>query len=180
MRPCSARTRRSRITPTILLRAGAFGLRPLYCLLGLAFVTPLLALPRSCHPTSSVALRFVPPLRCAGASEVRPCPSPVGRAQLFPKRSNNFLVLGSSASLIGSELSTLVGSGLYTGLGRAFVNTFLGAWKAFSPKFAPNLGSWHRCSARKYRVLENVRYRIWGSFEVSCDPFCCDTQPRFR
>ena len=73
---------------------------------------------------------------------VRPCPSPVGRAQqLFPKRSNNFLVLGSSASLIGSELSTLVGLGLYTGLGRAFVSTFLGAWKTFSPKFGANLGS---------------------------------------
>ena len=112
-----------------------------YC--GHAFLTPLLAWPRVSYPTSSVALRFTPPLRCAGASVVRPCPSPVGRAQLFPKRSNNFLVLGSSASLIGSELSTLVGSGLYTVLGRAFVSTFGGAWKAFSPKFAPNSGSWH-------------------------------------
>jgi hypothetical protein len=34
---------------------------------------------------------------------VRSCPSPVGRAQIFPKRSNNFLVLGVPASLIGSE-----------------------------------------------------------------------------
>src|SRR5215217_8463273 len=81
-----------------------------YC--GHAFVTPLLAWVRLSYPTSSVALRFVPPLRCAGASEVRPCPSPVGRAQLFPKRSNNFLVLGSSASLIGSELQGLSGSDL--------------------------------------------------------------------
>src|SRR5215211_3643226 len=66
---------------------------------------------RFSHPTSSVALRFTPPLRCAGASLVRSCPSPVGRAHHNTKRSNNFLVLGSPASLIGSELSTLVGSG---------------------------------------------------------------------
>jgi hypothetical protein len=44
---------------------------------------------------------------------------------------------------------TVRGCGLYTGLGRAFVSTFGGAWKAFTPRFAPNLGSWHRCSARK-------------------------------
>ena len=50
-----------------------------YC--GHAFLTPLLAWVRLSYPTSSVALRFVPPLRCAGASVVRPCPSPVGRAQ---------------------------------------------------------------------------------------------------
>ena len=42
---------------------------------------------------------------------MRSCPSPVGRAHHNTKRSNNFLVLGSPASLIGSELSTLVGSG---------------------------------------------------------------------
>src|SRR5918993_6100662 len=68
-------------------------------------------------------------------------PIPGGAGTAFSKRSNNFLVLGSSASLIGSELSTLVGSGLYTVLGRAFVSTFGGAWKTFSPRFAPNLGS---------------------------------------
>ena len=35
---------------------------------------------------------------------VRSCPSPVGRAHPIPKRSNNFLVFGAPASLIGSEL----------------------------------------------------------------------------
>jgi hypothetical protein len=35
---------------------------------------------------------------------VRSCPSPVGRAHC-PKRSNNFLVFGAPASIIGLELS---------------------------------------------------------------------------
>ena len=43
----------------------------LYTVLGRAFLTPLLALPRSSYPTSSVALRFVPLKRCSGASVVR-------------------------------------------------------------------------------------------------------------
>src|SRR5919112_1731897 len=49
---------------------------------GLRFCYPISILwPRFSYPTSSVALRFTPPLRCAGAPVVRPCPSPVGRAQ---------------------------------------------------------------------------------------------------
>jgi hypothetical protein len=35
---------------------------------------------------------------------VRSCPSPVGWAQLFLKRGNNFLLFAAPASLIGSEL----------------------------------------------------------------------------
>jgi hypothetical protein len=35
---------------------------------------------------------------------VRSCPSPVGWAQLFPKRNHNFLLFAAPASLIGSEL----------------------------------------------------------------------------
>jgi hypothetical protein len=35
---------------------------------------------------------------------VRACPSPVGWAQLFLKRGNNFLLFGAPASLIGLEL----------------------------------------------------------------------------
>jgi len=42
---------------------------------------------------------------------MRPYLSPVGRAHYYPKRKYNFLVFGAPASLIGSELSTLVGSG---------------------------------------------------------------------
>ena len=50
---------------------------------------------------------------------VRAYLSPVGWARLFPKRSNNFLVFGAPASIMGSELQGLTGSGLYTVLGRA-------------------------------------------------------------
>src|SRR5215207_1506552 len=46
--------------------------------LGRAFLTPLLAWPRFSYHTSSVPLRFAPLKRCAGASVVRSCPSPVG------------------------------------------------------------------------------------------------------
>src|SRR5829696_5359745 len=53
----------------------------LYTILGRAFVTPVLAWPRFCYPTSRVALRFAPLKRCARASVVRPSLSPVGRAQ---------------------------------------------------------------------------------------------------
>ena len=53
----------------------------LYTVLGHAFLTPLLAWPLFSHPTSSVAPRFAPLKRCAAASVVRSCPSPVGRAQ---------------------------------------------------------------------------------------------------
>src|SRR5829696_107870 len=49
-----------------------------YTALGRAFLTPLLAWPSFSHPTSSVALNFAPLKRCAGASVVRSCPSPVG------------------------------------------------------------------------------------------------------
>jgi hypothetical protein len=76
-----------------------------YTDLGRAFLTPLLALPRFSYPTSSVVLRFTPLKRCARASVVRSCPSPVGWAQLFLKRGNNFLLFATPASLIGSELS---------------------------------------------------------------------------
>ena len=65
---------------------------------------PLLACPRFSYPTSSVALEFTPVKRCARASVVRSCPSPVGWARLFLKRSNNFLLFAAPASLIGSEL----------------------------------------------------------------------------
>jgi hypothetical protein len=57
----------------------------LYTVLGRAFLTPLLAWPRSYYPTSSVSLRFVPLKCCAGAFVVRPCLPPVGRAHSFPK-----------------------------------------------------------------------------------------------
>src|ERR671910_1244551 len=57
----------------------------LYTVLDRAFLTPLLAWLRSSYPTSSVALRFTPLRRCARASVVRSCPSPVGWAQLFLK-----------------------------------------------------------------------------------------------
>ena len=53
----------------------------LYTVLGRAF-TPLLAWLRSTYPTSSVDLSFASLKRCSGASVVRSCPSPVGRAQL--------------------------------------------------------------------------------------------------
>jgi hypothetical protein len=65
-------------------RDGAFRLRPLYTVLGRAFLTPLLAWSRSSYPTSSVALRFTPLKRCSGAFVVRPCLPPVGRAHSFP------------------------------------------------------------------------------------------------
>src|SRR5215218_4733901 len=59
---------------------------------------------RFSYPISIVALRFTPPLRCAGASVVRPCPSPVGRAQSsFPSVATTSSVLGAPPSLIGSE-----------------------------------------------------------------------------
>src|SRR5215211_1171839 len=45
--------------------------------------------------------------------------TPVGRAHQYPKRSDNFTVFGAPASLIGSELPWLTGSGLYTVRGRA-------------------------------------------------------------
>lgn len=44
----------------------------IYTALGRAFVTPLLAWVRVCHPTSSVAVRFTPLKRCSGAFVVRP------------------------------------------------------------------------------------------------------------
>jgi hypothetical protein len=50
-----------------LLEAPAFMLS-----LPAVFVTPLLAWPRFSYPTSSVALRFAPLKRCAGAFVVRP------------------------------------------------------------------------------------------------------------
>src|SRR5918994_3282681 len=81
-------------------RDGAFRLRPLYW-----------ARPRSSYPTSSVALNFTPLKCCARASVVRSCPSPVGWAQLFLKRGNNIFLFAAPASLIGSELSSLLGSG---------------------------------------------------------------------
>src|ERR671921_173423 len=83
----------------------------LYTVFSRAFLTPLLACPRSSYPTSSVALRFAPLKRCARASVVRSCPPPVGWAELFLKRGNNFLLFAAPASLIGSELSSLLGSG---------------------------------------------------------------------
>src|SRR5919106_4905816 len=60
----------------------------LYAVLDRAFLTPLLAWLRFSYPTSSVALRFAPLKRCARASVVRSCPSPVGWARLFPKRNH--------------------------------------------------------------------------------------------
>jgi len=48
-------------------------------------------LPRFCYPTSSVALKFVPFERCAGAIVVRLCLPPVGRAHSFPKHYCHFL-----------------------------------------------------------------------------------------
>ena len=63
-------TRISRTT-TKTTRVGAS--RPLKC-----------PWPRFSYPTSSVALRFAPLKRCAGASVVRSCPSPVGWAYSFP------------------------------------------------------------------------------------------------
>ena len=65
---------------------------------------------------------------------VRSCPSPVGWARLFPKRSNIFLLFAAPASLIGSELSSLLGSGLYSALGRAL---WTPPWRGFP--FAPPL-----------------------------------------
>src|SRR5688500_17589906 len=79
----------------------------LYNALGRAFLTPLLAWPRSSYPTSSVSLRFTQLKRCAGASVVRLCPSSVGRPQNCPKRSNNFLLFAAPAFLIGLELPHL-------------------------------------------------------------------------
>src|SRR5918995_626773 len=119
------------------------GHRPFYCRwprctdssslnAAFAFLTPLLAWLRSSYPTSSVSLRFTLLKRCAGASVVRSCPSPVGWARLFPKRSNIFLLFAAPASLIGSELSSLLGSGLYSALGRAL---WTPPWRGFP--FAP-------------------------------------------
>jgi hypothetical protein len=70
-----------------LYRAPAFTM-PLV-VLGSAFLTPLLAWQRFSYPTSCAALRFTPLKRCAGASVVRSCPSPVGRAQ--SKHKLNYL-----------------------------------------------------------------------------------------
>src|SRR5215211_4972814 len=76
------------------------------------------------HPAR---LSLCAPLRCAGASAVRPCLSPVGRAQQPSTADNRVIfpsVLGSPA-FIGSELSSLVGSGLYNAciVGRVGPNT---------------------------------------------------------
>src|SRR5919107_6121417 len=84
----------------------------LYTVLGRAFLTPLLAWLRSSYPTSSVPLRFTPLKRCSGAFVVRSCPSPVGWAQLFPKRGNNFFLFAAPATLIGSELSVYLAPAL--------------------------------------------------------------------
>jgi hypothetical protein len=57
---------------------------------------------------SGAAFRFAPPLRCAGASVVRACLPPVGRAQRFVQRAHSCTrVLVAPASLIGSELPSL-------------------------------------------------------------------------
>jgi hypothetical protein len=57
----------------------------LYSALGQAVLTPLLAWPLLSYPTSSVAVRFTPLKRCSGASVMRPCLPPVGRAHSLPK-----------------------------------------------------------------------------------------------
>jgi hypothetical protein len=51
---------------------------------GRALLTPLLAWLRFSYPTSSIAVKFTPLKRCSGASVVRPCLPPVGRAHSFP------------------------------------------------------------------------------------------------
>jgi hypothetical protein len=52
------------------VRPGLSGAGP-YTALGRAFLTPLLAWPGFCYPTSSVALGIAPLKRCAEASVVR-------------------------------------------------------------------------------------------------------------
>src|SRR5215217_3490086 len=85
-------------------RPGLIRSSGLYTVLGRAFLTPLLAWPRSYYPTSSVSLRFVPLKCCAGAFVVRPCLPPVGAGTLLSQSTiATYSVLGAPASLIGSE-----------------------------------------------------------------------------
>src|SRR5215208_6960048 len=80
----------------------------LYTVLGRAFLTPLLALP--------LILRH-----CSVAQERLWCEHDYpGGACTIPSTSSTTSVLGPPASLIGSELPWLTGSGLYTAVAALF------------------------------------------------------------
>ena len=94
-------------------RAGAFGLRPLYC-----------PWPRSTHRLGArpFALR---PSALRGTSDGATMVAPGGAGTTPVTVFDDSFLLGAPASLIGSELPWLTGSGLYTVLGRAFWNPSL-------------------------------------------------------
>jgi hypothetical protein len=62
-------------------------------------------------PVRQRGLRFAPPSALRGTSGGATIITPVGRAHPYPKHTSNFLVFGAPASIIGSELSSLLGSG---------------------------------------------------------------------
>src|SRR5215211_4388535 len=78
------------------------------------FLPHFLAWLRSSNPTSSVGLRFTPLKRCAGASVVRSCPSPVGQAHPIRSTWGNFLrarLTGFSHRVGAPTTLTVWGSG---------------------------------------------------------------------
>jgi hypothetical protein len=62
-------------------------------------------------PVRQRGLCFAPPSALRGSIGSATITTPVGRAHPYPKHTYNFLVFGAPASLIGSELSSLLGSG---------------------------------------------------------------------